>query len=52
MPHETEIIIRGARQPVRFGEPSHTEPHTHSKVQVWHCALTLIVLGFILGKLF
>ena len=50
MPHETEIIIRGARQPVRFGESS--EPHTPSKIEVWHCALALFIVGFIVGKLF
>lgn len=51
MPHETEIVIRGARQPVRFGEPDAAkhEPHTHSKILVWHVAAALVLVGFLAG---
>ncbi len=56
MPHETEIIIKSWKQPVRLGDDGHaetkhaeSETSGHSVLRLWHCVAVVLCTGILIG---
>jgi hypothetical protein len=50
MPHETEIIIKGLNQGVRFGDHEHDHAAKPARCRVWWFPVALVV-AFLAGAL-